>query len=310
MAFGRNEEADLWFGSQPPIGNLPPSAASVKLRELGDITTADELAASAEGGVRDAFGVGDDVLGKLFSRYIKTTHLCGFLIEVGERIVSVTDAIPDSSLKSKTLKVTLDGLHVARYPGFGVHRLLFDFAVQAQAPKGQSQVFHYNARFEARDGETVPVRNFPLFYGLKPSAEGVTFGFQTVNVSSGFDEGLLDFLKGDEFKHGLNLATAATPLLAQISQLTASLTRWLASQSKNAKVQEFRQGLDFGTGCFGAGLAAGSYIVVQIPSDYQREWNWNDWIVDHQSLRLAARDNPAQSLDFNHVIFGLHAMTP
>jgi hypothetical protein len=41
---------------------------------------------------------------------------------------------------------------------------------------------------------------------------------------------------------------------------------------------------------------------------FEREWNWNDWIVDQQSVRLVARGNPGQSLDFNHVVVGLHAM--
>jgi hypothetical protein len=51
-------------------------------------------------------------------------------------------------------------------------------------------------------------------------------------------------------------------------------------------------------------------MVAQIPLDYQREWDWSDWVVDPESVRLVARQNSARPLDFNHVIFGLHAMTP
>jgi hypothetical protein len=304
----RDETTKQWFGDYPPIGDLAPDQAESKLRELGETIAADQLAASAGGQRKDTFGAKRSVFGNLFGRFMKTTQVCGFLPDKGNELVPVSKARPDPKLKGQSLKVTLDGLHVARYPGLGTHNLLFDFAVQGQAPDGKTNIFHYNARFEARDGETVPVRNFPLFYGLVPSPDGMTFGFQTVNVASSFDEGLLDFLKRDDFKRGLDLAASVTPLLGQISEMAGSLTRWLAGQSKNAKVQEFRQGLDFGSGSLGGGLALGSYFVVQIPLEYQREWSWADWVVNPDSIRLVQRENPEQTLDFNHLIFGLHRM--
>lgn len=303
----RTKEAELWFGSEPPIGELSAEEAARKLRAAGDGVSADELAASG-GDVRtETFSWAEDAWTGLFGRFMKTTHVCGFLADGdSDAIVPVTESKRDPDLKGQPLKVTLDALHVARYPGFGTHRLLFDFAVQAQTAAGKSEILHYGARFEARNGETVPVRNFPLFYGLKPSSEGIALGFQTINVSSSFDEGLLDFLKSDEFKSGLDVATAFAPAIGQISRMTVSLTRWLAGQSENMKVQEFRQGLDFGSGHFGGGLAAGSYIVVQIPLDAAKDWAWSDWTVDSQAVRLVRRDDRGKTLDFNHAVLGLH----
>ena len=101
------------------------------------------------------------------------------------------------------MKLTLDGLHVANYPGRGRHSILFDFGVQGPPGGGEQQVYHYNARFEADDGETVPVRNFPISYDVVPGDAGITFGFQTINVASSFDRGLSHFLGGDVFKTGL-----------------------------------------------------------------------------------------------------------
>lgn len=302
----RDEVSRRWFGDTAPIGELPESDAAAKLRELGDDQLADELAAAAAGGSRVAFS---GFLDGLFNRFMKTTHLCGFLPAEGDdSILPVTRVEPDRGLVSQPLKITLDGLHVARYPGGGEHRLLFDFALQSQIPAGDAPILHYNAKFRARNGETVPVRNFPLFFGLAPSAEGITFGFQTVNVSSSIDEGLLSFLGRDDFKKGLTLLTAATPVLGQISEMAASLTGWLAGQSRNAKVQEFRQGLDFRSGPLGGGLAEGSYIVAQIPVEHAGDWTWDDWHVDPALVRLARRGDTTTELDFNHMIFGIHRM--
>lgn len=74
------------------------------------------------------------------------------------------------------------------------------------------------------------------------------------------------------------------------------------------KVQEFRQGLDFESGPFGGGLAAGYYIVVQIPVEHEREWNLDDWVVDPTLVRLVHRSDKSTALDFNHVVFGFHLM--
>lgn len=305
----RDAEMAKWFGPDEPIGDLDTQEAVGQLRAIGDETGADELAAATARGTADTYGVGD-LVRRLFNRYVKTTNICGFLPATGaDKIVPVTSAPASGELCGKPLKITLDGLHVASYPGAGRHSILFDFALQGQEQQGlKDQLFHFNARFQATDGETVPVHNFPLFLGVTPAAEGITFGFQTVNVSSSYNDGLLDFLNTDVFKTGMSLLSAAAPPLAQISEMAVGLTRWLASQSKNVKVQEFRQGLDFTPGRLGAGLALGTYIVAQIPLEYQNEWAWSDWAIDPNVIRLVARGATDSPLDFNHVMFGIRPL--
>ncbi len=304
----RDLETMNWFGPEEPIGDLEIREAVGRLRAIGDETGADELSVAMSKGSAETYAV-SDLVRRVFNRFVKTTNVCGFLPATGQDvIVPVTSALANAQLRSRPLKVTLDGLHVARYPGLGRHSILFDFALQGQAREDlKDQVFHFNARFQADDGETVPVHNFPLFLGVTPASNGITFGFQTVNVSSRYDEGLLDFLDSDAFKTGLSLLSAA-PLLAQISGIAAGLTRWLAGQSKNVKVQEFRQGLDFMPGRLGAGLAIGTYIVVQIPLEYQREWAWSDWAVETNVIRLVSRHATDSVLDFNHVMFGVRPL--
>ena len=93
----------------------------------------------------------------------------------------------------------------------------------SQAPQDSTAVFHYNAKFQARDGEAVPVRNFPLFYGVTPSNEGLTFGFQTISVSSTLDGRLLNLLGQDEFKRGLCLVESLSPVVGQLSRVASGL---------------------------------------------------------------------------------------
>jgi hypothetical protein len=237
----RDEEMTAWFGPVTPIGQRPTIEVVAQLRELGDEALADELAVSAIPGQETSYSVGG-MLGGLFNRFVSTTNICGFLpVEERDHILPVTKAKPDPTLQDMPLRITLDGLHIARYPGLGIHTLLFDFALQNQRSKGGRHLFHYNAKFQAKNVESVPVRNFPLSYGFMPTAQGITFGFQTVNVASSFDEGLLNFLGTEEFKTGLSLVGTMAPVLGQISQMAVGLTTWLAGQSKNAKVQEFRQ---------------------------------------------------------------------
>ncbi|MFA7764847.1 hypothetical protein [Streptomyces sp. NRRL S-448] len=305
----RDEKMVAWFGQDPPIGDWKVDAAVTLLRDLDDGVLADEMAAASAGSSVDTF-TGDPLFGRLFNRFMKTTHLCGFLPESGAgEILPASAALPDQSLQTKRLKITLDGLHVARYPGRGTHELLFDFVVQYQSSTRGTSGYHYNSRFRAKNGETVPVRNFPIFHGLKPHADGISFGFQTINLSSTFDQGVLDFLAADEFKLGLSLLGATNPLLGQLSEVASSLTRWIASQSKNVKVQEFRQGLDFLPGRLGAGLAEGSYIIVQVPQENANEWDWSEWSVDGTLMRLVHRGDPSTTLDFNHLVFGVRAMS-
>lgn len=296
-----------WFGAEKPFGDLPPDEAIIALRELGDMTCADELAAAEYYDKPDVFG-GPDFLSRSFSRFYRTIQVCGFLPARGSSLIAVSEVKPDVKLRECALRITLDGLHVANYPGYGVHNVLFDFAIQRQSGSGVNPIFHYNAKFQARDGETVPVRNFPIFYGLEPSAEGLTFGFQTVNVSSRFNEGLLKFLAKDEFKEGLSLVGGLSNAVGQVSCIASTLTGWLASNSKNRKVQEFHQGLELKERQAAGGLAEGTYIVAQIPKALESEWSWDSWRFDPALGRLTSKLDGERTLDFNHLMIGIQSM--
>lgn len=299
---------ELLFGAGLPIGEWQMGDVAAYLREVGDNIRADELMTYQAHDEKDSFAR-RNFSDARFRRFTRTSNICGFLPARGsDRLLPVTMVPPDKNLLGMPIKVTLDSLHVAQYPGRGLHSLLFDFAFQGQNPGGDPLVFHYNAKFCANDGETVPVHDFPLFHGFSPSSDGIVFGFQTINIASGLDEGLLDFLESDEFTLGVSLVSTVTPLLGQLSQIAMSLTTWFARRSKNVKVQEFRQGLGFTASQLGGGLAEGYYVVVQIPVEYERDWAWDDWVVDQTVQCLVQRDDRIRVLDFNHLIFGIHSL--
>lgn len=300
-------DADLaeWFGPATPISDWPAEKVVGYLREVGEDAMGDEFAASQAERSVGTFGAGR-IFKSMFNRFIATTSVCGFLPVRGtDRLVPVSKVTPDPALVGAPLRVTLDSLHVAKYPGRGTHTLLFDFALQSQQPEGKAPIYHYNAKFRAGNGETAPVHDFPLFHGFPAVEQGLTFGFDIINLESSFDRGLLDFLDSDEFKLGLSLLNLS-PVVGQVSQMCAGMARWLAGQSKNAPVQAFRQGLGFATSRLAGGLAEGYYAVAQIPAESQRDWDWNDWAIDPALQCLVRRDSSATVLDFNHFIFGLH----
>src|SRR5262249_9184481 len=133
----------------------------------------------------------------------------------------------DASLKGAKLKITLDRLRIAEYPGGGMHHVLFDFYAQTQIA-GSLEHLHFNATFRGREGEHAALVGYPLFVGLEAGAEGVAFKCFTVNVKNDQDEALLGFLDSDVFKAGLRLVSTAQPALAPLASMASGLARGMA----------------------------------------------------------------------------------
>jgi hypothetical protein len=202
----------------PVIGRLSPEQASARLREMGDDEdTADALEpAGRTGAAYRSFGG----LGGLFGprAYQHTAHAIGFLPASppgSERlpIVHAGNMAADESLKNGQIRITLNRLRVADYPGRGLHRVLLDFYAQNQLP-GLTEELHFHSTVRAREGEHAAVVGCPIFVGLNVGTQGVAFRRLTVNVKNDADEAFLAFLESDVAKAGLRLATVAQPSLA------------------------------------------------------------------------------------------------
>lgn len=137
---------EKWFDDVPVIGRMPPILAAKKLRELGTLDIPDEpppdeqdLKTSALGGWPKWWGT------KLWQH---TGHAFGHIAAgAGDQPVPIRHAgsiKSDSTLKGARLKITLDRLRIAEYPGGGTHHVLFDFYAQTQIA-GSLEHLHFNA---------------------------------------------------------------------------------------------------------------------------------------------------------------------
>src|SRR5205085_8912336 len=169
----------------------------------------------------------------------------------------------DTRLKHARIKITLNRLRVAAYPGGGMHRVLLHFFAQNQVP-GKTENVHFNSTYRVWEGDSAGVQGYPIFVGLHVGSEGMAFKCRTINIQNDQDEAVLDFLESDVFKAGLKLVNTAQPVIAPFSEMALGLARTIAKRHRNVSVQDFDLGLDFNTIPTGARLAEGAYLAVQI----------------------------------------------
>ena len=301
--------SEYWFDDVPVIGRMPRDAAARRLREIGEDDAAEALEAVGVEAPGEIFGLPDWVpFAEKPWQY--TAHAFGYLAPAlpGDRPLPISHAgniEPDPSLKNARIKVTLDRLRVANYPGGGTHLVLFDFYAQNQAD-GQLENVHYNATVRAHEGQEAGLIGFPIFVGLSVGAEGVAFKCRTVNVKNEQDEAFLEFLQGEAFQTGLKLAQVAQPALVPLSHMAFSLVKAIQARSRNVPVQDFQMGLDFSANVAGTRLAEGNYVAVQIPSKISVVWDWSDWVYQPTSGRLVSASDPQQTIPYNYLVFGIN----
>ncbi|MBU0908773.1 MAG: hypothetical protein KJ717_04330, partial [Proteobacteria bacterium] len=190
-----------WFDELPVLGKLPVAKAAAKLREVGENDAAAALDAELKR-TPQTFGTPNwwPFQDKPWQH---TAHTFGHLAETthGNAPLAIRHAgeiSADKTLKDSRIKITLDCLRVAAYPGGGTHRVLFDFYAQNQVP-GDVEHLHFNATYRVREGEQAAIMGFPIFVGLNVGGEGVAFKCFTVNVQNDEDETFLGFLESDVF---------------------------------------------------------------------------------------------------------------
>ena len=299
------------FEEVPVIGNRSPEEAARILRDLGDDETASALESGADEGATVPATFGRKWWWPFQDKpWQHTAHAFGYLAPTppGDEMLSIRHAgniEADATLKNSRVKISLDCLRVAAYPGKGVHHVLFDFYAQNQVSGKNVEHLHFNATYRAMEGERAAIIGFPIFIGLNVGSEGVAFKCFTVNVKNEQDEALLDFLNSDVFKAGLKLAKTAQPAIAPLSGMAAGLTKSLACRNKNVPVQDFYMGLDFTTIPGHAKLAEGSYIAVQIPEMMETMWDWADWVYHPGTGQIVNTDDKRTLIPYNYLVFSV-----
>jgi hypothetical protein len=296
-----------WFNDISTAGALAASDLVDRLAEVEPDLSVEMLQARRTG-ERDRFGPRDWFGGGEPPPWRHTAHAFGFIPSGGTSdeqftpIIAVGNIAPDERLKSSPIRVTLDGLRVAGYPGRGDHRVLFDFYAQHQTDAGPEHA-HFNSTYRVREGERAAVLNFPVFLCLRASTSGLVLRCFTVNVKNDDDEQRLAFLESDVFRAGLTLAQAAQPALVPLSNLAVGFTKMIATRNRNIPVQDIYLGLDFGGPRTGARLAVGSYVAVQVPETFRRTWDWSEWAYETASGQIV--NSRRELIPYNYIILGI-----
>lgn len=296
-----------WFDEQPVLGDLPHLQAAAKLREIGDEITAEALEEEVDPNIAN-FSARSSWLFQ-DKPWQHTSHTLGYLAPTppNNRDLPIQPAgsiTPDLALKGDRIKITLNALRVAAYPGGGTHQILFDFYAQNQLTD-VTEHLHFNSTYRVREGERAALLNYPIFLGLNIGNDGLVFKCYTVNVKNEEDEAAIQFLESDAFKTGLKLATTVQPAIKPLSEMAIGLTKAIANRRKNVAVQDIQIGLDFSNNPMGARLAEGVYIAVQIPETLTRVWDWSDWIYDTSTGQIVKDYNRDQLIPYNYIAFGI-----
>jgi hypothetical protein len=290
----------------PVLGRMSCADAAAKLRNVGEHEAADLLSLEGAQRVNDYSFL--DFAGVRERGYQHTAHAFGHIpLNSGSDVLSIQsvgEMAADTSLRNSRIRITLDGLRAADYPGSGSHRVLFDFYAQNQVSR-QVEHLHFNSTLRVREGESAAVVGYPVFIGLNVPAEGISLKCLTVNVKNDDDERLLAGLESDVFKNGLKLATSLQPAIAPLTGLATALTKSLAARNRNVPVQDFYLGLDFSQVATRARLREGSYIAVQVPERLSLIWNWTDWVYQPTNGRIVNRQEPDKLIPYNYVVLGV-----
>jgi hypothetical protein len=301
-------DASHWFDDLQVIGRQPAVQAAAKLREMGDMEAAAALDNRA-GSAPQTFGL-RGWLGGREPAWQHTAHAFGYIDQdsgTDDRSLPIRHAgqiAADDTLRNATIRITLDRLRAANYPGSGTHRILFDFYAQNQTRKDVEHL-HFNTTFRVREGEEAAVIGYPIFVGLRVGPDGLAFKGFTVNVKNDDDEAMLSLMESDVMRSGLKLLSTAQPALAPLTGIAVALTTAVAKRNRNVPVQDFFMGLDFSTVPTRARLREGAYVAVQIPQRTALAWDWADWVYDVGNGHIVHRDDRQALVPYNYVVVGV-----
>ncbi len=299
------------------LGAMEEKAQIEKLKELAPSRPPSGVKGGPkEFGIRDTVSdwVRENLTGDAAWKH--TDNLIGFIPthespEGPIEIKPMQKAPKSPELKKSGLRVTLDRLFVADYPGSGIHHVLFNFStVHLVEDSKQKEQVHFDATYLTRQGECAPVQGSTVFLNLKVSEEGLNMKVRTVNVQNEDDTKLIAFLQTETFKQGLQLAKSFNPVIAQVSDTAVSIFKFLSdpSREKNYPVQQFELGLDFGDIVTHGRLAEGSYVIIQYPGSKIPEWTWDSVAYDLESARIYFKADKKKPFPFNYVILSISAM--
>jgi len=301
----------------PVIGAMSPSDQNTRLTAMGQITTDQakkniDLIHHHHNGAQaihmeDLLGFGGGGAPQIW-KY--TTHQFGFIPVLqagGPTQVAIQQAgtiTADTTLKGQAVKITLDRLRVAAYPGNGRHKILFTFRAQNAVSGNATETATFSQDYEVLQGQSAPIAGYPVYVGLHVPNEGIFLDCHTTNVSNDNDEKVMSFLGSSSLQSGLKLLDTANPIIPVVSDFAVGLMKDFESRNENVGVQDFYMGLDFSTTGTGIRVAQGSYVVIQAPDE---NWSWSKIVYDIQKGQVVNKAD-GSPIPYNYVVFAIQKM--
>jgi hypothetical protein len=287
------------------IGELSQPELTAKLAELRDLQP-DSQDRGARGAPETYSAAWWPSRGRAWRH---TAHAVGFIAATRNRtarlrLVSASAVSAEKSLKGARLKITLDRLQAADYPGGGTHTVLVDMAANAQSGN-RADDLHFAMTYPVRERELAGLAGYPVFVGLPVGSEGLSLGLVTVNVCNEDDENFLKILNSAALQAGLTLLQTWQPALVPLSELARGITVAISQRTRNVAVQKLRMGLDFSSNPTGFRLAEGSYVAVQVPEALSVAWDWSQWVYDPGTGHIVSASSNNQLIPFNYVAIGI-----
>lgn len=211
----------------------------------------------------------------------------------------------DDALRNTRVRVTLDRLRVAEYPGKGKHTVLVEFsAVHVIPTNGAKEDLRFSQKYQVEEGTGAGVRGYPIFVGLAVSSEGIALTGRTINVENAGDKGILGFLEQPIFKRGLEMINTLNPAVPVVTSMVLGISELLLKRHENIAVQSFDLGLDFSGVPSRAYLREGSYIIVQAPDE---GWDWSEWQFTRSTGKLTNKKSK-RPIPYNYLVIGVSKM--
>lgn len=299
------------------LGEMTPERQERKLRELYP----EEAVSSSDRVAATSFGLGDDVrdmVKELVSAEVpwKYKGLQVGFVPSGDHstreiaILPFVEAPRSPHLMSVGLKVTLDRLYTANYPGSGTHHVMFRFSTSHSVDGGeQKEDVHYAAIYETQDGSAARKSGVTIFRDLSVAKDSLQMKVSMTNVKNQRDYAMLSFLKEPAFQQGLQLFKKVHPAVGQISTLAKTMFDVISDFDRkgNYGVFDFELGLHFDAASTHGRLAEGSYVVIQYP-EKKPDMDWSGIVFDTHNQRVIAKSEPEKPYPYNYVILNISAM--
>lgn len=292
------------------FSKLKISDAISILNEIGDTESAYELDNLVKDDPDQADQTIADTLDTKFNKAWKIKeHAYAFLDQenqIGNKIplINALTMSSDSSLKGQRINIRVGNVYVERYPGLfgGEHEILFEFSAKHSPDTSSSEEedIKYTQKYTLRNGGGSGKSGLSVLKGLRVPKNGIDFHLNTIYISNKSEEKVVKFLDSGIFNSGLELISAANPVIKQVAGYATGITKYLVEEKKNNIVQEIGLGFDFAGNTEVASLKRGTYVAIQT---YRHNFKFSDWYYDTDTSLLKPNDGSLERLPFNHITF-------